>query len=74
MTTTDHKGYAGWSSRGSAPFISGIQDNRIRKAPARGLALPDHGCADPFTILILPAALGLVGVLGAVLCSLTHWN
>jgi hypothetical protein len=74
MTTKDHQHYAGWSSRRLAPGVAHIHEPPERKGPAHSFALPHYWSADQFNILILPAALGLVGVLGAILCSLLHWN
>jgi hypothetical protein len=74
MSTIAHKIYAGSGARGPAPLVGKSYGARMNNARAHSLSLPKHWVADRMTILLLPAAIALVGVLGAVLCSLVASN
>lgn len=71
MITTAHKIYAGPGA--PAPPRGNRFGPRMTHA-AHGFALPRHWDSNPFTVLVLPAAIALIGVLGAILCSLVQWD
>lgn len=74
MSTLAHKFYAGSGVHATPPQIAQSYGPGMAKARAHNFSLPKHWVGDEVTILLLPAAIALVGVLGAIICSLVEWN
>ena len=74
MTTIAHKHYAGTGGVAAGPQAREIYQLHMRPSRAHSFSLPKHWVADRMTVLLLPAAIALVGVLGAILCSLVPWQ
>jgi hypothetical protein len=74
MSIIAHKFYAGSGAHWPGPLVGKSYAARMSNARAHGSSLPKHWVADRMTVLLLPAAIALMGVLGAILCSLVRWN
>lgn len=72
MITTAHRVYAGPGVH--APTMASRSGLRREPAHAHSFALPRHWSSDPFTVLILPVAIAVIGVFGAILCCLVQWD
>ena len=73
MLTNSHKTHAGPGAPIAAPVIASRYASRKKGAQLLSFALPKDWSFDRGAILILPAAIALVGLLAGILCWFIRW-